>query len=98
MHLQLERWMSPMCLLLIVTDDDGILRALEFGDHESRMDRLLRDHYKDYTLEKGAAPESLTLALQSYFAGDLDALDGVRTATGGTPFQREVWTSLRSIP
>ena len=98
MHFQLERWASPICPLLIVTDDDGILRALEFGDHESRMDRLLRDHYGDYTLEEGAAPEALTRALQAYFDGDLDALDDVRVATGGTPFQREVWTALRSIP
>ncbi len=98
MHLQLERWASPMCPLLIVTDDDGILRALEFGDHESRMDRLLREHYGDYTLEEGPAPESLRRALQAYFDGNLNALDEVQIATGGTPFQREVWNALRSIP
>src|SRR5438067_12930403 len=98
MHLQLERWASPMCPLLIVTDDDGILRALEFGDHESRMDRLLREHYGDCTLDEGAAPESLTLSLRAYFDGDLNSLDEIGTATGGTPFQREVWNALRSIP
>src|SRR6267154_3893143 len=98
MHLQLERWASPMCPLLIVTDDDGILRALEFGDHETRMDRLLREHYVRYTLEEGAAPASLTRALQAYFDGNLDALADVRIATGGTSFQREVWKALRVIP
>jgi O-6-methylguanine DNA methyltransferase len=87
-----------MVPMLIVTDDDGILRALEFGDHESRMDRLLRDHYGDCTLEKGAAPDSLKRTLQAYFDGDLDVLAEVRVATGGTPFQREVWNALRDIP
>src|SRR5438552_6473981 len=98
MHLRLERWPSPMCPLLIVTDDNGILRALEFGDHESRMDRLLREHYGTYTLEEGTAPVSITAALQGYFDGSMDALAEIRTATGGTPFQREVWDALRGIP
>ena len=82
MHLQLERWASPMCPLLIVTDDDGILRALEFGDHESRMDRLLCEHYGHYTLEEGPAPVSVTRALQAYFDGNLDAFGEIRIATG----------------
>jgi len=84
--------------LLIVTDSDGILRALEFADHEPRMNRLLREHYGNYMLKEGAAPTSLTQALTAYFEGRLDALDEVKTATGGTPFQREVWKALRTIP
>lgn len=87
-----------MCPLLIVTDDDGILRAMEFGNHESRMEHLLRDHYSNYVLEKDHAPASVTRALHDYFDGKLDALDALPTATGGTPFQREVWKALRSIP
>ena len=98
MHLQLERWTSPMCPLIIVTDDDGILRALEFGDHESRMDRLLAEHYGDHTLEKGSAPASIKQALEAYFDGELGAIDEVRVATGGTLFQKEVWNALREIP
>jgi O-6-methylguanine DNA methyltransferase len=62
------------------------------------MRRLLRDHYGDYTLEEGAAPASLTRALDAYFDGSIAALAHVRVATGGTPFQREVWGALRTIP
>src|SRR5689334_22177938 len=98
MRLRLERWASPVSSLLLVTDGDGVLRALEFADHESRMHRLLREHYGDYTLAEGAAPVSLTRALTRYFDGDMDALDEVKVATGGTPFQREVWKALRRIP
>src|SRR5215510_14294365 len=84
MRLSLERWESPMCALLIVTDDDGVLRAMEFGDHESRMDHLLCGHYSDYRLDEGKAPVSLKRALEAYFKGRIDALDDVKTATGGT--------------
>jgi len=98
MHLQLERWASPIAPLLIVTDDEGHLRALEFADYETRLHRLLRAHYGDYTLTEGAAPASLKRALKAYFKGDLEAVNAVPTATGGTPFQREVWQALRAIP
>ncbi|MDB5292763.1 MAG: ogt 2 [Phycisphaerales bacterium] len=98
MRLRLERWSAPLSSLLLVTDDDGMLRALDFADHEARMHRLLRDHYGDYTLANGAAPDSLTRSLDAYFTGDLDAIADLPTATGGTPFQREVWKALRAIP
>ncbi len=97
MHLRLERWESPLCPLLIVTDDHDVLRAIEFGAYESRMECLLRNHYGNYTLEEGKAPVSIKQALKAYFNGKIDALAEVKTATGGTPFQREVWKVLRTI-
>ena len=97
MHLRLSKYTSPLSELLIVTDSDGTLRALDFSDYELRMHRLLRDHYGDYTLENDAPPTAVTHALDAYFEGRLTALDEVRTATGGTPFQRDVWKALRTI-
>ena len=98
MHLRLERWASPMSSLLLVTDSDGVLRALEFADREARMHRLLRQHYGSYILQEGAAPASLTQALDAYFKGCIDVLADMKVATGDTPFQREVWRALRAIP
>jgi len=98
MNLLLERWESPMATLLLVTDEDCVLRALEFAENESRMRRLLDRYYGDYSLKERAAPTSLKRALKDYFAGDIDALADVTTATAGTPFQREVWKALRAIP
>lgn len=98
MELRLERWDSPMGPLLIVTDDAGVLRAIEFGADQSRLERLLRKQYRDCTLQRGKVPDSLKRALVAYFNGELDALTQVKTATGGTPFQREVWKALRAIP
>jgi methylated-DNA-[protein]-cysteine S-methyltransferase len=98
MHLRLEHWESPVATLLLVTDSDGILRALDFADYQDRMRRLLRGHYGEHTLEEGAAPASIRRALESYFDGNLDTLTDVKTATGGTSFQRKVWAGLRTIP
>lgn len=98
MHLRLDEYSSPLSLLLLVTDQDGALRALEFADHESRMHRLLRAHYGDYARQTGAAPASIIQVLDDYFDGNFGALDDVRVATGGTPFQRSVWQALRAIP
>ncbi len=98
MHLWLERMASPISRLLLVTDSEGVLRALEFADCETRLHRLLREHYGDYTLREGAAPIALTRALEAYFNGRIDVLAGVEVATGGTSFQRKVWRALRAIP
>ncbi len=88
MQLTLERWASPLCQLSLVTDSEGLLRALDFENHEPRLRRLLRDHYGTCSLEEGTVPHHVTRALQAYFDGDIAALVEVPTATGGTMFQR----------
>ncbi len=98
MRLRLEQWNSPLSTILLVTDGDGALRALDFAGHESRMHRLLRQHYGTCALRDGAAPASVKRALAAYFAGDVAALNEVPVATNGTPFQCAVWKALREIP
>jgi O-6-methylguanine DNA methyltransferase len=97
MHLWLDRYESPLSTIFIVTDAEGIVRAVDFVDYEERMRRLLCEHYGHVVLKKGAAPASVIKAFDDYFAGDLTALDPLPTATGGTPFQRRVWQALRRI-
>ena len=97
MDLWLERRPSPVGEILLVSDPDGYLRALDFTGYEPRMMRLLGLHYGDVTLSPGAAPRAVQLALDAYFAGDISALDGVPATTAGTDFQRQVWAALRDI-
>src|SRR5262245_24547073 len=97
MRLTLERWASPVASLLLVTDDDGALRALDYADHEARMHRLLHLHYGAFTLRDGESPRSIKKPLAGYFRGEIDALDEVSVATGGTAFQRDVWQALRLV-
>ena len=96
--LALDRVASPVGTMLLVWDQDGVLRALDFADHEGRCRRLLKRHYRRDAVATGRAPKPITDALERFFAGELDAIDGVAVATNGTPFQRRVWVALRAIP
>jgi O-6-methylguanine DNA methyltransferase len=98
MRLLLKKYEAPEFSLLVVTDETGKLRALDYADYESRMNRLLRVHYGEYQLKNGAAPRPITDALDAYFAGEIAAVADVPVETGGTQFQREVWRALRDIP
>ncbi|GGD99014.1 methylated-DNA--protein-cysteine methyltransferase [Polymorphobacter glacialis] len=97
-HLKLSRYMSPVAELLVVTDPENTLRALDFIDFEERMRRLLARHYGHFTLTESETPAAIVTALDAYFAGDLTALDTIPIATAGTEFQRSVWAALRQIP
>lgn len=97
-RLTLDRLPSPIGEILLVTDEAGDVRALDFHDYAPRMRRLLSLHYGDMALEDGAAPAAVRSALVHYFDGQLDALSAITWATGGTAFQRTVWTALMDVP
>lgn len=96
----LERLNTPTGRMLIVTDDEHCLRAVDWEDHEQRMQRLLQRHYgvNAIHLREVSHPSAARRSLQAYFEGDLDAVTGQPTATNGTDFQRTVWDALRRIP
>lgn len=98
MKLFFENRNSVLCPLLIVTEEEGALRALEFEGGETRMHRLLKKYCGSYTLHEGPAPDSISQALEAYFSGQLNALTDLPVAPMGTPFQQEVWAALRAIP
>ena len=93
-----DRIASPVGTILVVWDDDGALRALDFEDYDARMQRLLLRHYGTYTLLPAEAPAAVRDALAAFFAGDLDALAALPVRTNGTAFQHRVWAALRGIP
>lgn len=100
LQLLIDRIDTPIGELLLVADRDGNLRALDWAEYEERMLRLLRLHYgKDgFKLEPAHNPHGLRDAINSYFAGDINAIDHIAVETAGTPFQRSVWNKLRNIP
>ena len=73
-HLRVDRMATPIGEALIVTDQDGILCAFDWADHETDMLRLLCLHYGSLVPESGAAPEDLKRLLRRYFEGDLGCL------------------------
>ena len=100
MMLHLERLPTQIGEMLLVTDDQDRLRALDFADYEARMLKLMRRHYGEggFVLKERASPSPARRALERYLTGDLRALEGLEVATGGTAFQRQVWAALRVIP
>ena len=94
----LERLETPIGTLLLVTDADGTVRAVDWSDHLDRFRRLLKRHYGPIDPAERRTAGDAAAALQAYFAGDLRAIDRLAVATNGTPFQQEVWRVLRAIP
>jgi len=94
----LDRLQTPIGTALLVTDAEGALRALDWEDHEPRLRQLLRLQYGATVLEAARAPNDISAALTGYFDGDLGCLNAIKWRVAGTPFQRKVWTALRTIP
>jgi methylated-DNA-[protein]-cysteine S-methyltransferase len=94
----LDRLTTPIGTMLLVSDEDGALRALDFEDYEARMKQLLRLQYGAAMLASGRAPQAMRSALSAYFDGDFAALKTIAWCVAGTPFQRKVWTALPKIP
>lgn len=95
---RLDRLKTPIGVALLVTDDEGVLRALDWEDYEPRMRQLLRLQYGAIELKNARAPAALKTALAAYFKGDLDRLGDIKWRVSGTPFQRKVWQALPKIP
>lgn len=99
-ELLLETLPTPLGPMLLVTDEAGNARAAEWEDCQARMLGPLRRRYGIELAQLGRrrTPSDARRALEAYFAGRLDAIDGVRVRAGGTSFQRDVWAALRAIP
>ena len=97
---KLERVESPIGTLLIVTDAETRLRALQWDEDERHLERRLQRHYGPRCVlhSDDASPSHARQALEAYFDGDLHATESIAVEAAGTPFQREVWAALREIP
>lgn len=95
----LEHVESPTGRLLVLTDDQHRLRAVDWEDHESRLHRLLRQQYGAgvVRLRVVSGRSNASQALGAYFEGDFEALGALPTKTAGTVFQRLVWNALLRI-
>lgn len=95
-RLTLDRIATPVGLAFVVTDERGALCAFDFEDYEPRMRRLLARYYGEVALAAGPCP--VRGAIEAYFRGDLQAVEGLELRPVGTAFQRAVWAGLRTIP
>lgn len=98
MQLFLSRLESPLGDMLLVTDQQRVVRALEFADHKGRLYRGLRGHYGDVDLTQIPVPAEIVQAVARYFSGELSALNSLPTESAGSDLQRRVWAALVKIP
>lgn len=97
MKLYQDEFDSPVGVVYVISDGVN-LRAVDFEGYESRMHRLLTRHYGQYRIHTANDPSGAVSRLKEYFAGDVAAIDHITVATNGTPFQKQVWAALRTIP
>lgn len=99
-RLTADRLDTPIGTVLAVSDD-GRLCMVYFIDgarEERAIDHLTRRFGPVELVETGEDPQDANGRLRAYFDGRIDALDGLEVDTGGSTFQRRVWTALRDIP
>lgn len=96
----MERIDTPIGEMIVVADEPGRLRAVDWTEHEDRMLHLLLRQYGEdgFELRAGSDRQGWVRSIQRYFGGELSAIEGIPVETAGTPFQREVWRKLREIP
>ena len=98
---RIHRCNTPLGEILLVTDPQGILRALDYW--EDSQHSILADLGRLFgtdriTLTSGPLPTLIRHSLEAYWAGDLQALTVIPTKSAGTPFQQAAWAWLRTIP
>jgi methylated-DNA-[protein]-cysteine S-methyltransferase len=98
MKMFLSQLDSPLGAMLLVTDAQQVVHALDFADHRARLHRSLREHYGEVELVETSALAEIADSLARYFDSELEALNALRTETAGSELQRRVWAALRRIP
>jgi methylated-DNA-[protein]-cysteine S-methyltransferase len=96
-ELQLDYIDSPIGTILIIVDGEQMC-SLDFADYEQRMMTLLLRRYGPIHLTLTIDPCGFSNCIRDYFAGNYRCLDSIPVSTGGTVFQQQVWSMLRTIP
>jgi methylated-DNA-[protein]-cysteine S-methyltransferase len=86
---------SPIGTLTFAVGASGVC-ALAMGDHWARLSAGLRRRFPGAELQQARLPVQRR-ALEAYFDGRIDALEGLEVDVGGTTFQSSVWRALRSV-
>ncbi len=88
---------SPIGTIVIVVDGERLC-SLDYADYEPRMRTLLQRRYGPIHLIQHTNPHGFSDKMRAYLAGDYPALDSIPVNPGGTPFQQQAWSALRTIP
>jgi len=93
-----EQIQTPVGPLLMISDQKGVLRVLEFHDMKDRWHPHIEKRFAGAKMTESPGAFGHTKTLARYFDGDIEAIDDIPTDGQGTEFQRAVWKALRTIP
>lgn len=93
-----ERLSSPLGEVLLLTDADHAVHALEWTSDRPRLDRWLARAVGAVEVQDRDESSPAGAAVRSYFEGARAALEDLAVVLHGTDFQTKVWTALRDIP
>ena len=84
----IDRTATPVGELVLIADEQGRLRAIDWTDHEARLMKLLNTHYRAdrFILREQRDPGGLTDAMQRYFAGELSIIDRLPAPSSNAPY------------
>ncbi|TMM17515.1 MAG: methylated-DNA--[protein]-cysteine S-methyltransferase [Actinobacteria bacterium] len=74
------------------------LVGLGFLDGWSRVERHLLREFLEEELRETKGQAEVGSRLDAYMKGQLGALAGIAVDTGGTSFQRRVWSAISDVP
>jgi methylated-DNA-[protein]-cysteine S-methyltransferase len=97
MRYDVTRCDSPLGQIVVATTDDGV-HAIEFTTSDRPDGWRFSRRLADAEFARNDRGRDVAGRLTRWFGGDVAALDDVRVAAVGTPFQRRVWAALRRIP
>jgi methylated-DNA-[protein]-cysteine S-methyltransferase len=100
MELQLNRITSPLGEMMLVTDAQGTVWALDFTNQMVRFTRELHERYGDIVLREDAPSDAaarIAGKIEAYFKGDLNALNDIPVKNKGTDLESRVWAALGKI-
>jgi O-6-methylguanine DNA methyltransferase len=88
---------SPVGVIAVAATEKGVCGLFMSGGR-ARLRAELERRFGQAALEPSRDPAGSVTAIRRYLKGDLRALDRLRVDAGGTSFQKQVWSALRSIP
>jgi methylated-DNA-[protein]-cysteine S-methyltransferase len=81
----------------VVVDEEDVVIASGFDGPAAIVDRL-SDAQRSAGVQAVPDLGPVSTAMRDYLGGDAAALEAVRVAQPGGPFQQEVWHAMRAIP
>jgi len=91
---------TPLGELAIWLDKADILQFVGWLEYREPTLQQLAHYYQTTTinLQPETQPNNIVTKIADYFAGDIKAIDCLPVASFGSPFQKQVWQALRTIP